>query len=182
MTRTITAAAETERTATFNTEAHLLNFYFAAGTIYVNTGGYDLEYGGNTYTDHGVDVSTIYLTPNAGIEQVTITAPMGDNSPIANYIAQGLHFRRECWIYQTYVDPTTQVVIDPVLIVKGRMSGGSVDQNVATCQVIPGTVPKYGYAPHRAISPENGFNHVPADGYSFVWLGEKITLKSIGQL
>lgn len=126
MTRALTSGMQTEVAASVGETVRLLELQFAGGTLRYTDASIDLSWGGFTWTAIGGEFSfspTLESPDVAGsTTEVALTAVAGT---LAQTIVNASFIGRAVFLYVAKLSQSTRlVVVDPLLVFSGLMSGG----------------------------------------------------------
>tara|TARA_Y100000310_G_scaffold133594_2_gene132589 strand:+ start:1442 stop:1999 length:558 start_codon:yes stop_codon:yes gene_type:complete len=172
MTKTLTAAALAEIVKAEFAFAHLLKIGLPAGAIYLTDGGRDIVYDSNTYEAGGdlVNISPIPESADVRLSAVTITLSGVDQSQIANFLDAEV-IDQEVDIYIGFIDSSGDLIADPYLACRGRISGYEIAETAEDTRVqlkIANHWAAYDKIAGRRTNTESQRIHFPGDlGFEF---------------
>jgi hypothetical protein len=124
----MSSAMQTEVQAGANRPFHLINIAFTTGTAYLTNAGQNVSYGGNTYLAAGQFLGFDSIPESAMVEVTEIIGTLSgvDQTYISTLLATD-YIDREVNIYLAFFDATYSMVVDPLLLFKGRISGAQIN-------------------------------------------------------
>ena len=179
MTRAISTTMATAIAEVINRPVYLVKIELNGGDLYASSSPVEISWDGQSWQALDARIGSFTQGPN-GIASASIQFP-GHNNPLALSVAAGNHMGKPADVYLGYVDSDGAILEDPELLISGRCGGGAVNDSGVSVNVLEGRSTRYGYAPRRWFTPDNGFHHLPKGGQVIHWKDEKIVLTRRGE-
>jgi phage-related protein len=172
--RTLTAAVLAEINARVNRSCWLLELYFSTVLRLCNW-PVALTYDGNDYSPFDLQVHSYAISTNG---QVSASLELGNVDNVIGFyvLTEGLS-NINVNLYQAYIDTDDEVIADPELLAAGRTNGGSLNAKSVQINIRENQNVRLNVLPHRFMTPDTGFHHLPPKGQIIEWGGERYELK-----
>jgi len=130
MDRGSTAEFQTEVVKEQNFPVHLCSVETSGGTVYMTDAYRDVVYGANTYlkAGHFLAFSDIEESAEVMVANVTISLSGVDQSNISNFLSNN-YIDRAVKIYLGFLDASSTLVADPILIFEGRIDSPAIEED-----------------------------------------------------
>lgn len=173
MTRTVTAALTTEIGKSVVSPGYLIEIGFAS-PLRLSTRA-TIAWSGNTWTTWDARVQGLSTEGSGSTSGGSLTLWNGDYTISALVLGEGVANRSvKCWKFYGDSALTTS---DPVQIFVGVVDDAEIDptRGTVTLQLVQTNAAAL-FAPRFYVTPENGFNYLPAPGTVIDWDGERYVL------
>lgn len=122
MSRGMTVAFETGIASAVQAVLHLLEIRLDSGTYYLTDGYRPITWNGNTYDalGHFLQFDRIEETAQLQVNDSTISLCAVDRAYLAAFLTEN-YINRRARIYLALLDSSSQLVVDPVLMLDGRL-------------------------------------------------------------
>lgn len=121
-----------------NQPFHLLVAEFSSTTYYLTDAWSSITWDGHTYTalGHFLSFSDIEETSSVQVSSITIQLSGIDQTVVYSVLAEN-YIDRTVKIYKGFLDDSSAVIVDPILIFEGRMDSPIIQENPddGTCVV-----------------------------------------------
>lgn len=174
ISRAIGADTDTEIAIDFTRPVFLVKMEFDTATQYVSSGPL-ISFESNTYVEGQVHVGT-FTWDGDGNQSGKVKIYNENNSAASLMLNEGVN-DIPITIYLTYMIAGGGGNTTPELLVAGTMNGGSLNAKELIISVLSTKVAGQ-FLPNRYYTIAEGFNHMPIDGSSIMWGGEKFILEA----
>ncbi len=172
--RTVPANVQTEIVKQQTQPFHIVKIEFDTATSYLSE-TQAVTFETNVYQEGAISVRSFSWGPDG--TQVGSIALLNENDAATALVLNNIVQDVPISIYKVYsTGPSTNT--DPVLIVKGVMSGSNIQPSQSVLGVITSTA-ETEFAPRDFYTIEEGFNWLPPTGTVVQWNGEKYVLVGI---
>ena len=153
---------------------HIVKMEFASATSYLSE-SQQVTFEGNIYSEGAIAVRSFTWGPDG--TQAGAIALLNENDAATALVLNNTVQDVPVSIYKVYsTGPSTNT--DPVLMVKGVMSGSNIQPSQSIIGVITSSA-ETEFAPREFYTIAEGFNWLPPTGTVVQWGGEKYVLSGI---
>jgi len=128
--RGLTAEAKAAAEEQFNQPIHLVSVHLDSGTVYMTDAYKNITYGGNEYNAAGslLGFTDVDETAELVINKVTLSLSGVDQSFISGFLSED-YIDRTVKIYKGFLDSNDDLIVDPILILDGRIDGVGIEED-----------------------------------------------------
>lgn len=170
--RTLSSNTNTAIAAPVTQPAYLVEMLFPGSPLRMNTTANTVNYASNIFIPYDVKVQGL-TWENAGAQKGKLIIGNTDLTAGALVLAQGVaDVTINIWAFWAAATSSG----DPVQVFSGAGDDADIMPNAVMISLVPSNQ-KGLFSPRRRITPEQGFNHLPAPHTQYNWNGQIFILE-----
>tara|TARA_R110001583_G_scaffold2294_3_gene16902 strand:+ start:951 stop:2675 length:1725 start_codon:yes stop_codon:yes gene_type:complete len=134
--RGMSTAVLTEIAKSQNQPFHLIEIYFDSGTVYMTDSFKDISWNSNTYLAGGSFLTFTDITEQNAITVSDIEVQLSgvDRSVMVTILSENF-MDRELIIRKGFLNSSSAVIVDPIIVYSGKMDEPTIVESAETCTV-----------------------------------------------